>query len=104
MGPTGPPEAQDSVGKEPSHRPLLVGAGPKPPGLSGKGKISPWPPAVHVSEKGTPGNPRRSFGGESELSEQEVGRNKGGSFSSSDGGWEPDSWFLVTRRESRCWI
>ena len=51
-----------------------------------------------------PGNPRGSFGGESELSEQEVGWNKGGSFSSSDGGWEPDSWFLVTGKERRCWI
>lgn len=104
LGATGPPEAQDPVGKEPSHWPLLVGAGPKPPGLSGKGKIPPWPPAVHVSEKGAPGNPRGSFGGESELSEQEVGWNKGGSFSSSDGGWEPDSWFLVTGKERRCWI
>ena len=35
---------------------------------------------------------------------QEVGWNKGGSFSSSDGGWEPDSWFLVTGKERRCWI
>lgn len=32
LGPTGPPEAQDPAGQEPSHQPLLVGAGPKPAG------------------------------------------------------------------------
>lgn len=98
LGPTGPPEAQDPVGKEPSHRPLLVGAGPKLPGLSGKGKIPPQPLAVHVSEKGAPGNSTGSFGGESELSEQEVGWNKEGHFSSSDGGWESDSWFSSDKK------
>ena len=51
-----------------------------------------------------PGNPRGSFGGESEPSEQEVGQNEAGGFSSSDGGWEPDSSFPVTRRERPCWI
>lgn len=57
LGPTGLPEAQDPVGQEPSHQPLLVGARPKPPGLSGKGKAPPRPPAVHISEKGAPETP-----------------------------------------------
>ena len=61
-------------------------------------------PRVGRGGQGTSRNPRGSFGGESEPSKQEGSWSKGDGFNSSDGGWDPASWFPVTRREKPCWI